>query len=72
MANVQTRVFHRIVEPQDAQIAIAITNVTAEVNAFLLTLPNLGDVLDIRQDTQPINKYGGRLLITVAVIYVET
>ena len=69
MPNIQTRDFTRIVDAGNLSAAIA--EVTSDLNAFLVTFTNLGDVLDIRYHTGLASKYGERLIHKATVIYVE-
>lgn len=71
MPVVKTKVFRQITIPSDPALENAVAAVTSEVNAFLATLPNLGDVLDVRYELTPIEKYGSALHYMATVIYVE-
>ncbi len=63
--------FRRSTIPVEPALGNAIAAVTAEVNAHLAALPNLGDVLDVRYELTPIEKYGSAVHYMATVIYVE-
>jgi len=67
---IKIRVFRRILSFATANnVQIAIDDVSAEVNAFLASLPNLGDALQTQTTATVI---GTNLLYAVTVTYVET
>ncbi len=71
MPVVKTKVFRRSTVPTEPALGNSIAAVTAEVNAHLAALPNLGDVLDVRYELTSIEKYGSSLHYMATVIYVE-
>lgn len=70
MPIIQTRDFVRVVDA--SLIEAAITDVRNEVNTFLATFSNLGDVLGIDYHTGQITKYGERMIHRATVVFVET
>ena len=50
----------------------AITAVTEDVNAFLASLPNIGDCLDVRPLLQSMGKASLGVCYMVTVVYIET
>ena len=72
MPSIQTRVYWRLTRAQEEAISTAIAAVQADVNAFLITLPNLGDALDVRYEIQPVSKYGSMLMYMATITYVDT
>lgn len=69
MPVVQTKVFRRLTVSSDKEVYEAIDGVTTEVNAFIASLPNLGDVLDIQYGIQPLDAQ--RVLCSATVVFVE-
>lgn len=69
MGPIQTRVFRRIVS--QGQLGAAIDDVTAEVNAFLETVP-VADMINVEYLIGQVEKYGSDTYYVAIVTYLES